>query len=84
MNASLLWCDTTSAGLAAKIERGAAHYEAKHGRRPTRVTVHPSEILAAGGYPQVAGIQVGASRRVEPSYFLFAACAPEPEPLEAA
>jgi len=79
----MLWVDTTpNASLAAKIENGAAYFEQRRGRRPTRVTVHPSTILAAGGYPDVPGILVRTSRTVEPSYFEFNFGAPEPEPTQ--
>lgn len=74
---AMLWCDTSQADLAAKIRRGARHYELRHSRRPTRVTVHPTMIPR--DFAGVDGVELKTSKIVEPSYLLFAFDEPTPE-----
>lgn len=80
MNDMLWFDDTSKLSLASKITRGADHYEARRGRRPTRVTIHPTMLLAEGlVFENRTGLRVDTSWQVEPCYFAFGFDEPEPE-----
>ena len=44
MNAGMLWFDNDpKTALSAKVERAAAYYEKKYGKRPNLCLIHPTE-----------------------------------------
>ncbi|MBN2549099.1 MAG: hypothetical protein JXB15_08080 [Anaerolineales bacterium] len=92
MDIGMLWFDNDpKAGLDAKIERAAAYYRSKYGRKPTLCFVHPT-MLAKTGWPTqnpivgddreksfvAAGVEVRSHRSVLPNH-LWIGVNPTPE-----
>ena len=90
MDIGMLWFDNDpKAGLDTKIERAAAYYRSKYGRKPTLCFVHPT-MLAKAGWPTespaanngkgyvAAGIEVRSHRSVLPNH-LWIGVNPAPE-----
>jgi hypothetical protein len=52
MNIGMLWFDNDpKAGLDVKVERAAAYYRNKYGRKPTLCFVHPSMLPNTSAFP---------------------------------
>lgn len=67
MNTGMLWFDNDKqTDLPTKIERAAAYYQKKYGKKPDLCFVHPSMIAEA--QPQSPGIDVKANRLVLPNH----------------
>lgn len=75
MNIGMLWFDNDpKAGMDAKIERAAAYYQGKYGKRPDLCFVHPSMLQAPAGAPPEQAVRLGAvevrtSKVVLPNHF---------------
>ncbi|MEW6567513.1 MAG: hypothetical protein AB1449_04975 [Chloroflexota bacterium] len=69
MDVGMLWFDPdVKADLGIRVERAAAYYHRKYGRRPSLCFLHP----ATGGSAcprRVAGVEVRLSRSVLPNHF---------------
>jgi hypothetical protein len=58
MNTGMLWFDADkSSEIKAKIQRAAAYYQAKYGRRPNVCFTHPG-TLGESGVERVGGLEV--------------------------
>lgn len=84
MKTHLLWFDDrTNTPIADKLQRAAAHFEAKHGQRPTICAINPLMAAAAGlqGPAVIAGMQIKTSQNVLTNHFwLGVEAEPEQEP----
>ncbi len=68
MKTGMLWFDNDAKRtLAEKVERAAAYYQKKYGRRPSLCFVHPS--MLQGDAKKAGEIALEASRQVLPNHF---------------
>jgi hypothetical protein len=67
MNIGMLWYDDSPTALKERVERAAAYYQEKYGRKPNLCLVHPS--MLNGDEPRVNGIQVRRFASVRPGHF---------------
>ena len=51
MHTGMLWFDNSSTSLEDKLQKAIAYYEAKYGRSPDLVLVHPSMLELGPVYP---------------------------------
>ncbi len=79
MNVGMLWFDSDSkSSLDVKVERAAAYYRNKYGKRPTLCFVHPSMLpeISTASQDEVQGkvyitdgVEVRSNRSVLPNHF---------------
>lgn len=75
MNIGMLWFDNDpKAEMVAKIERAAAYYREKYGKKPNLCFVHPSMLhkdhpVDTPWRISSAGVEVRPSRSVLPNHF---------------
>jgi hypothetical protein len=69
MREGLLWFDDDARrDLAQKVGRAAAHYQRKHGRRPTVCYVHPS-LLQENTSTETGSVRIEARASVLRHHF---------------
>lgn len=69
MNTGMLWFDADKATeIDAKIQRAAAYYQAKYGRRPNVCFAHPG-TLGESGVERVGELDVLSSVSVLPDHY---------------
>jgi hypothetical protein len=69
MNTGMLWFDAdATTGTEAKIQRAAAYYQAKYGRRPNVCFAHPG-TLGEPGLQRVGELEVRSSISVLPDHY---------------
>ncbi len=67
MNIGMLWYDDSPLALKERIEKAAAYYAEKHGRKPNLCLVHPS--MLNGDELRVNGVLVRRFSSVRPGHF---------------
>ena len=75
MRTGMLWFDNTKTDLAVKVQKAAAYYLKKYGRKPEICLVHPSLFSSGSGSPgaggetqEVDGVTVRPNRIVLPGH----------------
>jgi hypothetical protein len=69
MDVGMMWFDhDPRSGFGDKIEKAAAYYRGKYGRRPTLCYVHPATAGAASP-SAIGGVEVRTSRSVLPNHY---------------
>jgi hypothetical protein len=64
----MLWFDNDpKAGIEAKVERAAAYYQKKYGKKPDLCFVHPS--MLGETKPKSVGVEVRSSGSILPHHF---------------
>jgi hypothetical protein len=68
MNAGMLWFDNSNTTLAQKIQKAAAYYEKKYGRKPELCLVTSGMTLPDTGVGEGMPITVRSSKFVLPGH----------------
>ena len=69
MHTGMLWFDNSQAALTVKIQKAAAYYEKKYGRKPDLCLVHPEMLSSeSGSLGAQQGISVRPYRPVTPGH----------------
>jgi len=68
MTSGMLWFDNSNTTLAQKIQKAAAYYEKKYGRKPDLCLVHPSMFLPDTGVGEGMSLTVRPYRPVLPGH----------------
>lgn len=80
MNIGMLWFDNdTKVPEAKRIERAAAYYQSKYGRRPNVCFAHPS----GGALQRVKDIEVHRSESILPYHYWLGVEVQESSPTTA-
>ena len=75
MRTGMLWFDNSQSALAVKVQKAAAYYLKKYGRKPEICLVHPVLFSSGSGSPgaeeetqEVDGVTVRPNRVVLPGH----------------
>lgn len=72
MDIGLLWFDNDAGSqLTARVDRAAAHYQRKYGRRPSLCFVHPTMLPSPDGKLMAGTIEVRTAPWVMPNHFFI-------------
>ncbi len=67
MDIGMLWFDDSSRSLKEKVQRAAAYYAEKYGRKPTLCLVNP--ITLNGDEGVIGGVEVRKGDNVMPQHY---------------
>jgi hypothetical protein len=72
MDVGLLWFDNdTGTVLSDRVDRAAAHYARKYGRKPSLCFVHPTMLPNGDGKLMAGPVEVRSAPWVMPNHFFI-------------